>query len=201
MSQKAGAEANARRQLQGSGVKGGAALAAVEGVSRQRQSDIDASLYGQQRQAIQDERSLASNTLAGQTSLMQGERGVGNSQNLPTPPKASGLMDSVICTELHDQGIMSTELYLKDSEYGRILQNTHPHTIVGYHSWAKPVVKLMKRSTIFTKIISYPAMKWAKHIAGEESSAVGYVCQNIGEPLCNILGRIITLSYGVSHGI
>lgn len=199
MSQKAGAEANAKRQLQAGGVKGGAAVGAVEAVSRQRQSDIDASLYGQQRQAIQDERSLASNMLSGQTSLMQGERAA--NITAPATPKASGLMDSVICTELHDQGIMPTELYLKDSEYGRILQNTCPDIIVGYHSWAKPTVKLMKKSKLFTKIISYPAMKWAKHIAGEESSAVGYVCQNIGEPLCNIIGKCIKLSYGVVYGV
>lgn len=201
MGQKAGAEANARRTAQAGGVKGAAAAGAVEAVSRSRQADIDASLYGQQRQSIADERSLASNMLSGQNSLMQGERGVGTSQSMPNSPKASGMMDSVICTELHIQGIMSKELYAKDCEYGRILHNIMPHTIIGYHFWAKPVVKLMQKSKLITKIISYPAMKWAKHIAGEESSAVGYVCQNIGEPLCNILGRIITLSYGVKYGI
>ena len=199
MGQKLSSQANARREMNTKGVSGGAAAGAIEEVGRQKDSDIAASLYGQQRQSMSDERSLASNMLSGQTSLMQGERAA-NIQT-PNPPKASGLMDSVICTELHDQGIMPTELYLKDSEYGRILQDTMPHIIVGYHSWAKPVVKLMQKSKLFTQIISYPAMKWAKHIAREESSLVGYVCQNIGEPICNLLGRIITLSYGVSYGI
>lgn len=199
MGQKLSSQANARRQMNASGVSGGAAAGAIEEVGRQKDSDIAASLYGQQRQSISDERSLASNTLSGQTALMQGERAV-NVQN-PNLPQASSFMDSVICTELYSQGIMSKELYLKDSEYGRILQDTMPHTIVGYHSWAKPTVKLMKKSKLFTKLISIPALKWAKHIAGEESSLVGYVCQNIGEPICNILGRIITLSYGVSYGL
>lgn len=201
MGQKLSSQANARRELNSKGVSGGAAAGAIEEVGRQKDSDIAASLYGQQRQSMADERSLASNTLSGTASLMSGQQGLQNSLNQPNLPQASGLMDSVICTELYSQGIMSKELYAKDSEYGRILKDTMPHTIVGYHSWAKPTVKLMKKSKLFTKIISYPAMKWAKHIAREESSLVGYVCQNIGEPICNILGRIITLSYGVSYGL
>jgi len=199
MAQKAGAVAGAQRNMQASGVKGGAAAMAADAVSRQRQSDIDASLYGQQRQAIQDERSLASNMLSGQTSLMSGAKGEANASKQPNLPKASGFMDSVICTELYNQGKMSVELYVKDEAYGLMLKANFPHTIIGYHFWAKPTVKLMKRSPLFSKLISYPALKWAKHIAGEESSAVGYICQNIGEPLCNILGRVITLISGVIY--
>jgi hypothetical protein len=95
MGQKAGAVANAQRNLASQGVKGGVAAGAVDAISRQRDSDIAASLYGQQRQSIADERSLAGNTLAGTVSMMQGERGVGTGAGTPLPPKPQGFFESI----------------------------------------------------------------------------------------------------------
>jgi hypothetical protein len=197
MAQKAGAVANSSRQLASSGVKGGVAAQATEAVSRQRQSDIDASLYGQQRQAVQDERSLAGNTLSGTTSLMFGNAGLGLEGAKPDLPNTKGLTDSVICTELFRQEIMPLPLYLKDSEYGRKLNY---NVIAGYKLLAVPVVKLMQRSPLVTSIIKYPAMKWAKHIGGVESSLFGYACQYIGEPTCYILGVLFKTVRGVVYG-
>jgi hypothetical protein len=191
MAGKAGTVANAQRGMAQSGVKGGAAAGAVSGIERAANQDIAASLYGQQRQSIADERSLASNTLAGTTSLMQGERAA--STQAPGAPKASSWTDSVICTELHRQGILSTDLYNKDAEYGMFLKREYPEVVTGYHFLAKPIVKLMQKSKLFTKLISYPALKWARYIAGEENSIIGYVSFNLGQPLCAVIGKVIHL--------
>jgi hypothetical protein len=193
MGQKASAVAAAQRNLASQGVKGGVAAGAVDAISRQRDSEIAASLYGQQRQSIADERSLASNTLAGTTALMQGSKAEGTASSAPMPPEAKGLMDSVICTELYRQGIMPLHIYSKDQAYGLELARTSPEVIVGYHFWAKPLVKLMEKSKLFTKLVSYPAMKWAKHIAKEENSIIGQIAVHLGQPLCGLLGKLISV--------
>lgn len=106
MGQKAGSQAVAQRSLAASGVKGGAAAGAVEAIGRQKDADIAASLYGQQRQSIADERSLAGNMLAGQTSLMQGEKAA--NVQLPSAPSSGG-GTSFICTMLRSKGLMTSK--------------------------------------------------------------------------------------------
>lgn len=186
--QKAGAMASANRNLAAQGIKGGAAAGAVANVGRAADADIAASLYGQQRQSIADERSLASNTLSGTVGLMQGGKAEGT--EAPDAPKASSWTDSVICTELHRQGLMPNDIYLIDSLYGKLLEVDSPETITGYHFLARPVVKLMQISPIATKIISPFALKWAEYIAGD-FSVTGAFLFHVGQPMCTILGKII----------
>jgi hypothetical protein len=185
--QKAGAVANAQRSLASQGVKGGAATAAISNVERQNNADVAASLYGQQRQSIADERSLASNTLAGTTALMQGSKAEGTP--IPNAPQPASFMDSVICTELNRQGILSDELYKIDSEFGEQLKTYAPNIVVGYHLWAKPLVKLMRKSSIVTSILALPALQWARYIAGE-SNFIGFMLFQVGAPLCGLIGSI-----------
>lgn len=188
MNQKAGTVANAQRNLSAQGVKGGAGQTNVSATERAANQDIAASLYGQQRQSMKDLQGLESNTLAGTMSLMQGERAAQNQP--PEAPKAQSWTDSVICTELYVQGIMSHELYELDCAYGRELLKTSPEVIIGYHVWSKPLVKLMKKSKLFTKIVSYPAMKWAKQIAKEENSIFGNFAVFVGQPVCAVIGKL-----------
>ena len=187
MGQKASAVANTQRNLQASGIRGGAAAAAVEAIGRQRDADIAASLYGQQRQSLQDYRSLLGNILGGTTGLMYGEKAANVKQ--PSLEQAGGgMLGTVICTELHRQGIMPTETYIKDSEYGKKLPI---EVVVGYHFWAVPLANKMKTSPTLTNIVKIPAMKWAKHIAEEEKSLFGYLCQSVGERVCGLIGKSI----------
>lgn len=187
MGQKAGQVAGAQRGLAASGVKGGTAQGAISNISRAADADIAASLYGQQRQSISDERSLASNTLAGQTSLMQGEKAA--NVQMPAAPQASSWTDSVICTELHRQGLLSNELYARDVVFGKALKAEYPEVIVGYHFLARPVVRWMQKSKLFTKAISYPTVCWATYIATGKSF-VGACIFHLGIPLCFYIGLV-----------
>jgi hypothetical protein len=108
----------------------------------------------------------------------------------PGAPQAASWTDSVICTELHRQGRMPTHIYLKDAEYGILLEQYYPEVLEGYHLLAKPVVKLMRASKLFSKLISYPALRWAYYIAGEEESILGACIFHIGQPICAIIGKI-----------
>lgn len=194
--QKQGAMAAAQRNLAASGVKGGVAAGAIDQIARNRDADIAASLYGQQRQSIADEKSLASNMLSGTTSLMYGGQGLGAANSIPNPPQMPGMFNTVICTELHRQGLLPTDIYQKDSEYGKTLPI---EVLVGYTTIASPVVNLMKSSKLFTKLISIPAINWAKHISGVQYSYFGRSVQLIGEPICGLLGKIIISVSGVKY--
>jgi hypothetical protein len=188
MGQKASAMAGARRTLAQQGAKGAASAAALEDISRERDQEIAKSLYGQQRQSEQDYRSLIGNMISGSTSLMQGEKAA--NVQMPDAPSGGGL--TVICSELFRQGYMPSNLYVRDHFYGDYLRLHNPNVLVGYHFWAKPIVALMKKSKLFTKIVSIPALKWAKHIAGEESSLFGHFCVHVGEPVCAIIGKVVS---------
>jgi hypothetical protein len=199
--QKASAMANAQRQLAASGVKGGTATGAVGDIGRQQSAQTAAALSSLGRQSAMDVKNLEGNTLAGTMSMAQS--GKGEQTQFPQSPNLFGLGDiasSVICTELFNQGIMPKEIYLKDCEYGKHVNSVAPHVIVGYHVWAKPIVKLMKKSKLFTKIVAYPAMKWAKQMAKEETSVIGFLAVTVGEYFCGVLGKIKLLGekYGIS---
>ena len=184
MGQKQGAMANAQRGLASSGVKGGAAAGAIANVERQQNQDIAASLYGQQRQSIADERSLAGNTLAGTVAMSQAAKAGGTAQEMPKAPDTGGM--TVICTELHRQGIMSDELYAKEVEFGR---NVDPIVMLGYTFLATPIVKIMQKSKLCTTLCSYPAMAWARDMAGDEN-ILGSLLFMFGVPLCYFVGKL-----------
>lgn len=188
MGQKASAMANAQRAQAQSGVKGGAATMAMEDMSRERDQEIAKSLYGQARQSDQDLRSLVGNIISGTTGLMQGEKAA--NVQMPSSNQSGGL--TVVCTELHRQGLLPSDILELDAAYGEYLRLHNPNVIIGYHFIAAPIVKLMQKSTLFTKIVSIPALGWAYHMAGKKISLVGILCHDVGEPLCGFVGKLIS---------
>jgi hypothetical protein len=189
MGQKGEAVATAGRAMRSAGVKGGVAARALGDVAAQKDQQIRESLYGQARQSAQDFGRLTGNTLAGTMSLMKGEQA--GQQQLPQY-NPSGLFGmKAICTELYQQGKMPYDVYLADMKYGYKLSMEKPEVLDGYHLWARPVVKLMRKSQLFTNLIKYPALSWANHIAGIKPSLFGSLCQTVGEFACGLLGKTL----------
>lgn len=89
MGQKAAAIANAQRVQAQTGMKGGAAMASLEGVSRERDEQIAKSLYGQARQSDLDLRGFLGNIISGTAGLVYGERA--NAVAAEKPKDAGGL--------------------------------------------------------------------------------------------------------------
>lgn len=67
-----------------------------------------------------------------------------------------------ICDELHDQGYLTSLELAKDKIYGR---SKYPKKIIiWYCIMIKPVVLLMRRSKLFTKIIyKITRVIWLRH--------------------------------------
>jgi hypothetical protein len=105
---------------------------------------------------------------------------------------ASKLVSTVICGELHRQGIMSDELYAKDCEFSIKYQQEFPEVYQGYHIWAKHVAKGMSKSKILTKIITPFGLAWANHMAGNKT-ILGKVIFNVGVPICGAIGKVMRL--------
>jgi hypothetical protein len=93
---------------------------------------------------------------------------------------------TVLCTVLHEKGIMPDKMYMADSEYGKSLSQD---VIDGYHVWAITVAGWMTKSELFLKIMSVPVMSWGKHMAGQRTF-FGTICEKIGVPACRLIGRL-----------
>lgn len=102
---------------------------------------------------------------------------------------------SVICTELHRQGLLSQEVFDADRRFGVVLRQTDPLVYVGYMVWAPGVVSLMKESVVATKIVGLFAFPWTKEMANISQdigggSVFGKVLMSFGMPMCRFLGEL-----------
>lgn len=104
---------------------------------------------------------------------------------------------SVVCTELHRQGIMSKELYNNDVRFA------HAHmsevVLTGYRYWGIPVVHMMRTSPTVSAIAAFFAVNRAHYIASVTGEAkyhparavFGALINAIGVPACYILGTVL----------
>lgn len=172
----------------------GASPEEIAQISRNAESDIANQEYKKASQSLNEYQKLIGNILKGQTGLELGFAGLEKSgEYVPTPSSGGGLLGTVICTELYIQGYMPYEIYLKDREYGKCIRRDNPHIYTGYIFLASPVVRMMRKSKLVTKIISVPGIAWARNMAGEKNilgSVIGY----FGEKVCGIIGRCL---YGI----
>ncbi len=105
---------------------------------------------------------------------------------------------TVICTELYDQGLLDEEIYRADSKFGLLLPED---ILIGYKIWAVKIVKLMRRSPLFTKIISLFAIPWANEMGyrigvKEKGNIFGKAMLFVGIPICRMIGRLLMVKGG-----
>lgn len=98
---------------------------------------------------------------------------------------------SVICTVLRDRGLMSDALWLADGAFGAELD---PAILAGYHVWARPFSRFLRRHDWALRLIAPLALAWARHMAHQRGvdvpdSRIGRVIMVLGLPICRWLGR------------
>lgn len=99
----------------------------------------------------------------------------------------------VICTELVAQGKMPRRLYEAGWTH---TANLPPTVIAGYHWWAIPYTRWMRRSKFGSALITPLALARASYIAGEGWNFWGWLSVAAGEPLCGLIGRCLTATVG-----
>jgi hypothetical protein len=109
--------------------------------------------------------------------------------------------DSVICTELHRQGLLASDVYALDSTYGRT--KVSANVMTGYHSFGIPIAQAMAKSSFITSLIKPFATAWANEIAHKMQphayapDLLGKIIFAIGVPVCAAIGYAISLKKGV----
>jgi hypothetical protein len=111
-----------------------------------------------------------------------------------SPPIPGG--ETVICTELHRQGLMDETIFKADDAFGRYLRKNQKEVLIGYHCWAKPVVSFMQKSHIFTQIVNVLAKPWTIEMAyrigpRDKGSFAGTILMDVGVPICRMIGRAV----------
>jgi hypothetical protein len=102
---------------------------------------------------------------------------------------------TVICTELYHQHLVSRHLYDTVHQF----TDTLPFiTKIGYYTWANHVVRLMKKSKLFTRIVYTITLPIMHDIASRVSrdykpGRIGRILYDAGEKLCNVIGSIRTV--------
>lgn len=113
---------------------------------------------------------------AGLAGLYMGGKGIGVAGTKGETPSAGGSI-SVICTELHRQGKISNQEWIRASIFG---YSIHPNTYFGYLTIAKPIVHLMKKSDKFSNLF----IGWAKSIAKQKPNLITRLMM----PICFMVG-------------
>jgi hypothetical protein len=110
------------------------------------------------------------------------------------PSRESDDSDSrVICTHLVKVGKMDRALWRADIEFTRYLSEA---TVRGYHFWAIPYVRLMRRYAFAEAIVAPLAIARAKEVAHvmnlrDCGSFLGRLVRIVGEPACWLLGTFV----------
>lgn len=113
-----------------------------------------------------------------------------NSSNNST--KSSSSNSKVICTELARQRLFSADDLRRCHDDAKArLSAVH---LAGYHQWAIPVVRKMRKSSRLTKVFRVLAQARADEIAARDgetsrSNVLGKVLIALGEPACAFIGR------------
>ena len=117
-------------------------------------------------------------------------------QSLEQTESASG-SPTVICTELHRQGLIPEEWYKVDQKIGQQFWHSDPEVMIGYLSWGVPVAKLMAKSKVVTFLAKGLALKWAEEMYAQEckpelSTSAGRALCKYGPRICKFIGRRIS---------
>jgi hypothetical protein len=169
----------------------GASPEQIKQIERESEMDIEDTSYKQGQYNLDKYQSMVGNILSNQMGLEMGFRQLGKAGEVITPPQQQGMMDSVICSELYRQGYISDEVLDSDREFGFYVRRYDPSVYIGYIKCALPVVRLMKKSKLFTKLISIPTLCWANWMHTGKGYT-GRTIHNVGAFFCRFIGDIIT---------
>jgi hypothetical protein len=109
---------------------------------------------------------------------------------------------TVICTALHDLGILPDDIYNLDVEFGQRVNGEDPALGNGYRAWATPVAEYIKGNSLGSKVVRAVvapiAKSWAAQMAHvmrpEEykSNICGRLIMAVGHPICRLIGKFLT---------
>ena len=140
--------------------------------------------------------------------------GIPTSEPPPSSGGGGGGGCKIICTVLHDLGLLSDEVYAADEKFGEMLRTNNPEAYYGYVKWASVVVDWMegtgpqcmfwirdperrarKQREMAIRWAHRIATPWAQHMAYRmgavnEDSRAGRWIMRTGLAISGLIGRI-----------
>ena len=109
----------------------------------------------------------------------------------------------IICTQLFKAGLLSDSIFEADQAFGARLRVEDPEVMIGYTLWATPVVSLMQKSKMFTRVVYVIAKPWAEQMAYEmgartRENLIGKMIMTIGKTFCRLVSR--ASAWELNHG-
>jgi hypothetical protein len=105
----------------------------------------------------------------------------------------------VICTALHNLGLLDSEIYRLDSEYGVMLETQQPAISKGYRKLATPLANYIQKDTLGARlvrgVVAPIARAWANEMAHimqpdtYKGNLLGKIIIKIGYPVCAFVGK------------
>ncbi len=100
----------------------------------------------------------------------------------------------VVCTHLFSIGRMPADLYSADVTFTE--RHIASAVVRGYHFWAVPLVKAMRRHPLLIDVIEPLAMARAHEIGylmgiRQSGSLLGWCLRFVGEPICHVIGCLV----------
>ena len=132
-------------------------------------------------------------TSAGGVVTTGGKKGAGE-YNGGRHGQTDNVSERVVCTELAAQGLLDPGLYFLDVRFTE--ERLSAAHVRGYHVWAVPLVRLMRKSEIVTRLVA-PVARWRAeeiaHVLGAKPRGclAGKIVRLIGEPLCRLIGAFV----------
>lgn len=121
----------------------------------------------------------------------------------PEQPESGGM--SVMCSLMHEYGYIDDDVIEVDNLFGKLLYETNPEILVGYHAWAKPLANFLRHHAIYIPLFAYTTQAWAYEMAEQFgivknrstfSRLLGKIVMNAGKPVCGFIGSLILSMQG-----
>ena len=126
------------------------------------------------------------------------EEGTASKQSSNSSTKKSGGLKTVICTELHRQGLLSSALYNHPAATEHFL-NLHPYTIAGYQLWGTGVAERMRTSGLLSHLMLPVAKARYEMVTTGRFNLLGATTIYIGQPICFVIGFMANLGARYGH--
>tara|TARA_R110000787_G_scaffold54164_3_gene126202 strand:- start:39 stop:833 length:795 start_codon:yes stop_codon:yes gene_type:complete len=119
-------------------------------------------------------------------------------------PESSGGGGTVICTAMHNLGLIPDDIYALDAKFGLKINLEDPMVGDGYRLWALPIANYIQKDTMLAKIVRtliHPIVQsWAKEMAHKmrpedyKRNYAGKAVMAVGHPVCRVIGYVFIRS-------
>ena len=143
--------------------------------------------------------SASANAASTAAAVAAAQSNPGRGGTSPGNGDGEGASGTVICTALHNKGLLDSKIYELDAAYGQLISISDPDLMDGYHKLATPFANYIQKDTLGAVAARYAVAPFARAWANEmahvmkpeeyKGSVLGKVIMAVGYPICKFVGK------------